>query len=92
MDQPIIIAIFALTVLLILCAGSKKEGLLNRPNPEERQKIINDIMKHKESFQTEKYTNLKKKMPWLDNVVYEDIYKLVKNNELNEDNIIKAIS
>lgn len=92
MDQALLIAIFAITVLFLLKAGSQKEGLLNRPNPDEKRKIIEDVMKHKDSFLSEKFTNLKKKMPWLDNVTSEDIFKLVKNNQLTEDNIAKVVS
>jgi hypothetical protein len=65
-------------IFYIITYYQNNESFSNR---QKRQ----DILENKSYLS--KYSNAKKSMPWIDPVIYEDIYHLKNKNILNDKNI-----
>jgi len=91
----IIILLVLLTTLVNFRIKSpkRKENLISRPTNDEIPNMVKKIMDYKEFF-TNKPVNInviKRKIPWMDIVLYEDIRKIILNNDFSEKSIKKIL-
>ena len=87
------IAVFALGLLLVLLFIHKyrREGILvERPKGAQTNRLVDEILSSRHLF-TESFSVAKKAMPWLDPVIYEDVRRLVMNNNATPQNISKVL-
>lgn len=75
---------YIIILLFIVDYQNKKEGF-SSPNLKQKS---NDVLKQKNIFKPGvKYIDVKNKIPWIDPVVYNDVYKLSLKEDLTISNL-----
>jgi hypothetical protein len=78
MELFVIILLLFLIVLLPI-----KEGFQHRPTPEQKERMISEIKSNKDLFTSGDYYGVRRMMPWVDAVAYEDIRNVIKGGTLD---------
>jgi hypothetical protein len=82
-------AILICLLIYMLIRTNKQEGF---QSPEVINKQAHILHKNKSLFEPyTKYTDIKKKISWIDPVIYTDMFELSKKNKINIENIKNAL-
>lgn len=68
-----------------------RDNFTDKPTEKERIEYAKQIMNNKHTFQENFYT-AKNKMEWMDAITYEDVRKLIRENNFNEKSIISILN
>ncbi len=91
-DIYVLLAIFG--ILLIVCYKYRMHNrslFTNKPTKIEADLYTQQIIRNKNVFDTNLY-EAKEKMPWIDAITYEDIRKLIRENNFNNKTILSALN
>lgn len=91
-DILILIAIVA--ILLYLYYNTLEESrayFTGKPTASEKIIYVKQIVSNKLIFDEDLYT-AKSIMPWIDAITYEDIRKLIRENNFNEETILSVLN
>ena len=86
----LVCCIIILLFLLLRC-WNKKDQFASRPTETQKQKFADDILANPVEFQSNMYA-VKRKMPWIDAITYEDTRKLIRENNFNKDSILNILN
>jgi hypothetical protein len=75
-----------LGIMLIKC--QKHDGF--KPNRQEQEKRANELVSNIKHVK-DGLTNAKQVMPWIDPVTYEDVRKLLRQNNYNKSTIMQVL-
>ena len=76
-----------------ITAGVKaSEGLIDRPNNVEKLKLVKEILGAHEYFKKGQLNDVRRKLHWIDNVMYEDLRDLHIQNKFDADNIVNVLN
>lgn len=81
------IKVLLILLLLIIARGhpKKEEGFSSKQEIKQKSK---EIFANKNMFYPgAKYSKIKSNMPWIDPVIYDDVYKLALNKNLSISNL-----
>jgi hypothetical protein len=53
----------------------------------DKDQILNDILDNQDLFKGEQYLKLKNKFNWMDAGIYNDVRLLIRENQLNKQNL-----
>ena len=65
----------------------EREGLISKPQGLELDARAREIIGAKEDFSNTTLDNARRKLPWLDNVTYEDLRGLARSGRFDHENI-----
>jgi hypothetical protein len=81
--------IYIILLLFLLRYQNKKEGF----TPMDLSQKSNEVLQKKYLFKPgTKYSNIKENIPWVDPVIYNDIYKLSLKEKLTISNLKSTLS
>lgn len=86
--ELILVGVFVVVCIILFYCYSRHEYFSNKPTEREKQLRSKDLYDHKATFQ-KGYGSVKRKLPWLDPVTYEDARYLLVNNNFNTENIVR---
>jgi len=77
---------YVVIIIIMFMLITNREALSARPDAEEKEQIIRDVLTNRYFFRSGKLNDAKKKFPWVDPVIFEDIRRLrqVTRETLNE--------
>lgn len=85
--------ILFLLLLVVYKNAISKERLTSKPNPEQLEQMSNLIMDNSNLFdEGSSFRKAKKKIKWIDVIIYEDMRKLKRNNQFNKISIMNSIN
>ncbi len=86
-------SLIALTCIFLIVWIYKcnREGLVNKPNPIERENMVTQILNSKRVF-GQSLNSARSELPWIDAVVYEDVRELISDNKFNKDQLNNILS
>jgi len=83
-----LILIFIL-IFILINKTQFREGFVSKKTKQKSLEIYNN----KSAFRPgAKYTDIKRSHPWVDPVIYDDIYNLALNNSLTISNLEKTLN
>ena len=88
MNWLLIIAI--ILIIFLLCR--RREGIISKPVGHEIEAKAKEIIGAREDFADTTLENARRKLPWLDNVMYEDLRSLARSGKFDTDNIKTVFS
>jgi hypothetical protein len=93
MTEYIVILLGVLLLITLLNKFNKTDQFTSSSDYDKKNKIkIDELYKNKYIFKPGlKYGSAKKIMPWIDPVIYDDLYKESLNNDLSISYIEKII-
>jgi hypothetical protein len=68
-----------------------RDNFINKPTEKERIEYAKQIMNNKYTFE-ENFYAAKNKMEWIDAITYEDVRKLIRENNFDENSIISILN
>jgi hypothetical protein len=81
-----------IVLLLWFLYMSSTEGMMTKPKEEEKKMMAHQIYGAKEIFDNNQtLDNAKNKLPWLDNVTYEDARNLHRKDQFNVSNLMNIL-
>lgn len=86
-DILILIGVFVLICIVLMYCYSKREGLSSRPNDKEKEKYAEELYANQKVFRGG-FTEVRRRMPWLDPVTYEDARSLLRNGSFTKQNLM----
>lgn len=81
--------LFFIFMLLLCYITNNRETFVSEP---QRQKMLKDINENKHHFKDGSYIQVKKNIGWIDPVVFNDVYELSRNKEINKHNLERYIN
>lgn len=89
MDSDLIlVGVFVIVCIILLYCYKKHEYFASKPTNHEKLLRSKDLYKHKATFQGG-YGSIKRKLPWIDPITYEDARYLLVNNKFDTKNIVR---
>lgn len=93
MSASLIIGIVIGYLVCVFINYKQTESLTTRPNNEEKNGMISEVMKHADLFRNAGNLELaRNEMPWMDAIVYEDLRRLMSRNKFNKSDIANVLT
>lgn len=91
MDECNIVLLVVLLVLVYCYKKSDRSAFTNKPSELDKQNYTNQILAHKQVFISDFYA-VRKIMPWIDAITYEDVRNLIIQNNFNKKSILSVLN
>lgn len=78
-----------LVMLLYIKCSSNMDGFESKPTPEQANKMAEQMSSNKDKFNS--LDRVRRHMPWMDAITYEDSRRLIQNGNFNKQNILDIL-